>query len=70
MEIITLKKQEQEHQQKNKTRTKAHNVRGNVFIKRQKILKKYPKLSEKKTGKKTWLRMLERATSSVKHQEL
>lgn len=69
MEIITLKKQEQEHQQKNKTRTKAHNVRGNVFIKRQKILKKYPKLSEK-TGKKTWLRMLERATSSVKHQEL
>lgn len=47
MEIITLKKQEQEHQQKNKTRTKAHNVRGNVFIKRQKILKKYPKLSEK-----------------------
>lgn len=38
MEIITLKtKQEQEHQQKKIKQEQAHNVRGNVFIKRQKI---------------------------------
>lgn len=31
------KKQEQEHQQKKIKQEQAHNVRGNVFIKRQKI---------------------------------
>lgn len=47
MEIITLKKRTRTSAEKI-NQEQAHNVRGNVFIKKAENLKKYPKLSEQK----------------------